>query len=481
MVAISFLAIALSLGAVTQAAPSPFLSTVRDNSISARANALEARQGNGNGNNGNGNGNNDANKNANANKGKWQSAVGDVVKSIGVSVANDASKAGKTSSVNTSVDKSIKKQLKSHDVKWNSKFEGWRSYKANGVNLNSWLEIENGNTANVIPAPYPDEWSWCGAVGIAACGPVLEKHYAEWFTTADIDNYLAYGINTLRIPTTYAAWLKVPGSNLYTGSQLVHLRTITNYAVSKGMHIVIGLHSLPGGTNWLDIGEAFTHIGWWYNATNLDYSLKVVDNVLAFIQTSINPNQFTLSPINEPCDDFSKFATPNTVSYPEGVNYLNTYMRAVYAKIQKVNKNIPLMITDSFMGASYWAPYYTQDMNVVFDSHFYFFAAAGVYSEYVSQITCGQAQASVISFPVFVGEFSLQSRYNNTLAGRREVYQSQVYAYSNYLAGGAFWGGKLDVPALVDGEGRQNDYWSLTNLIKDGVVLPGGVINSSFC
>jgi len=171
------------------------------------------------------------------------------------------------------------------------------------------------------------------------------------------------------------------------------------------MHVIIGLHSLPGGTNFLDIGEALTHIGWWYNATNFDYSMQVADKVLEFIQSSANPNQFTFSPINEPCDDFSNFATPNTVSYPDGVNYLNTYLRAVYAKIQKVNKNIPLMVTDSFMGASYWAPYWEKGMNIVFDSHFYFFAASGVYSEFVPQITCGQASSAVLAdFPVFVGE-----------------------------------------------------------------------------
>ena len=136
------------------------------------------------------------------------------------------------------------------------------------------------------------------------------------------------------------------------------------------MHVIIGLHSLPGGTNFLDIGEALTHIGWWYNATNFDYSLQVADKVLDFIQSSANPNQFTFAPINEPCDNFDNFATPNTVSYPDGVNYLNSYFRAVYAKIQKVNRNIPMMITDAFMGASYWAPYYTKGMNVVFDSHF---------------------------------------------------------------------------------------------------------------
>jgi hypothetical protein len=48
------------------------------------------------------------------------------------------------------------------------------------------------------------------------------------------------------------------------------------------MHIIIGLHSLPGGDKDLDIGEAFGYDGWLVNATNLEYSFKAVDAVLSF-------------------------------------------------------------------------------------------------------------------------------------------------------------------------------------------------------
>lgn len=79
----------------------------------------------------------------------------------------------------------------------------------------SWLEVEQGNTANVIPSQYPDEWSFCATEGKAVCGPVLENHYANWFTTADVDLIAQYGINTIRIPTSKVsvssagAWLTV--------------------------------------------------------------------------------------------------------------------------------------------------------------------------------------------------------------------------------------------------------------------------------
>lgn len=62
-----------------------------------------------------------------------------------------------------------------------------------------------------------------------------------------------------------------------------------------------------------------------------------------------------------------------------------------------------------------------------------------MYSSLVGQITCGQASNAATTFPVFVGEFSLESFYANTLAGRQNSYQSQLWAYTKYLSGGAFW------------------------------------------
>jgi len=87
-----------------------------------------------------------------------------------------------------------------------------------------------------------DEWTFCETLG-NQCGPVLEARYTSFLNTSTIDQLASVGVNTLRIPTTYAAWVKVPGSQLYTGTQQIHLRLITDYAIAKyNMHIIVSIN-----------------------------------------------------------------------------------------------------------------------------------------------------------------------------------------------------------------------------------------------
>jgi glucan 1,3-beta-glucosidase len=111
-------------------------------------------------------------------------------------------------------------------------------------------------------------------------------------------------------------------------------------------------------------------------------------------------------------------------------------------------------------------------------------AAQGVYGNIVPQITCGQASSARTSFPVFVGEWSLEAIYNNTLAGRAALYQSQQYAYATYLSGSAFWSynSVVDTTTPVDGEGSKVDYWNFQKIAAaGGIILPNGAINASYC
>ncbi|KXT12841.1 hypothetical protein AC579_7609 [Pseudocercospora musae] len=88
----------------------------------------------------------------------------------------------------------------------------------------------------------------------------LEERYGDWTIKDQIDTMGKLGTNTLRIPTTYAAWVKVPGSRLYFGDHQNYIADITKHVIERwNVHVIIDLLSLPGGVNILQIGEAFGH------------------------------------------------------------------------------------------------------------------------------------------------------------------------------------------------------------------------------
>lgn len=250
-----------------------------------------------------------------------QSALASAVAKLGTtlqSTADAAAKHGSTwsyLSISAPAVNLVTKRF-SHIISWSKQsanYIDWTTYKANGVNLGAWLEQEQNYDPdwwNKYAPDAADEWTFCQTLG-SQCGLVLEARYASFITTQDIDKFAAKGVNTLRIPTTYAAWIQFPDSALYHGNQQSYLRKITLYAIQKyNMHVVIGLHSLPGGVNSLGIGEAFGHDAWFFNATNLDYSFKAIDAIISFIQTSGAPYGYTIAPINEASDNFAGFATP---------------------------------------------------------------------------------------------------------------------------------------------------------------------------
>lgn len=198
------------------------------------------------------------------------------------------------------------------------------------------------------------EWTLCETLG-EKCGPTLEARYASFLNTTTIDDLASVGVNTLRIPTTYAAWVEVPGSKLYSGKQQEHLKRISQYAISKyGMHVIISLHSLPGGTNSLDIGEALGHGDWFFDTKNLNYSFQAIDGILKFIKASGTMNAFTIAPINEASDThLDGFGTPAGLT-DKGTDWVNTYHAGVLKKIAEVDKRIPMMVQDNFKGAGFW-------------------------------------------------------------------------------------------------------------------------------
>jgi aryl-phospho-beta-D-glucosidase BglC (GH1 family) len=361
----------------------------------------------------------------------------------------------------------------------------WTTFKASGVNLGGWLEQEDVIDP-VFWAEYggnaTDEWGLCAHLG-SQCGPVLERRYATYIIPSDIDTLAAAGVAILRIPTTYAAWVKIPGSQLYSGNQVSFLKTIATYAITKyNMHIIVDVHSLPGGVNGMGFGEANGHYGWFNNATELAYSYEVIDAVIAYVQSSGFPQSYTIEPINEPVDniDITAFGTPVALS-DSGAAWVLKYIQGVIAKVQAANPKIPVMFQGSFRGEAYWSPSFPANTNIVFDVHNYYFAGRPTDSSTVSSVICSDAKASVGDgkFPVFIGEWSIQTVNNNLFSMRAKNFNTGLYAFAKYDHGSAYWTAKFSGDVTVAGQGVQGDYWSYENFISLGYVNPSS--GAAYC
>ncbi|KAL4947566.1 glycoside hydrolase superfamily [Aspergillus filifer] len=187
------------------------------------------------------------------------------------------------------------------------------------------------------------------------------------------------------------------------------LDNIATYAINKhDMHVVINVHSLPGGVNGMAFGEAEWHFGWFNNQTALDYSLEVIDAVISYVQGSGYPELYTIAPINEPVDnqDLSFFGTPLALSGAGAARY---------------------------------------------------FAGRGATSENIASYIRSDAEASPSDggFPVFIGELSVQAEFDNTLASRERALNTGLYAFAAHTRGSAYWTAKFFGNNTVNGEGTQ--------------------------
>ncbi|KAJ5160506.1 uncharacterized protein N7482_007510 [Penicillium canariense] len=369
-------------------------------------------------------------------------------------------------------------------------YTNWRTLTGHGVNLGGWLEQESTiDTAwwSTVAGNASDEWTICANLG-PSCAPVFERRYATYITRADIDTLAGAGVSILRIPTTYAAWVRVPGSQLYAGNQQAHLRRIAEYAIAThGMHVVIDIHSLPGGTNGLDIGEAVGHRGWWHNETALEWSLRAVDALIAFVQASPHAHRYTIEPINEPADnpDFAAFGTPAALS-EAGAAWLLKYFRAVIQRVEAVNPRIPVMLQGSFKTESYWAPHFDAGANIVFDLHHYYWQYANSTSANLPAFLCADARASAGDgkFPTFVGEWAMETGKANDLTLRTRNLVAGLSAFAQFTRGSAYWNAKFESNVSVAGQegvrGVKQDYWNFEALIRHG--LPEGDVQvKAYC
>jgi len=117
-----------------------------------------------------------------------------------------------------------------------------------------WFNASANNNASVV-----DEWNLMLQLGDNAL-KTMQGHWSTFFTEADIEAAHQAGINHLRIPVGFWAFIDtIPGEPyLSKAGQLDYLEQAMEWAHKRNMYVVVDLHGLPGSQNGEITSGVFT-------------------------------------------------------------------------------------------------------------------------------------------------------------------------------------------------------------------------------
>lgn len=295
-----------------------------------------------------------------------------------------------------------------------------------GVNIGGWLVLEkwmNGDVFSGAGAGAADQWTFDSTYGAAQA---LDRHWASWFTEADVQSLKSYGINAyvvfvssssfyfnlqhwltqsrLRIPIGY--WAFDNAGTPYLKGADAYLEKAIGWAKAAGIKVWVDLHGLPGSQNgWDHSGHAGEMA--WQQGDNLQHSTDVLVTVakkygaMEYAGTVVG-----LELVNEP-------QSSNGNNFETTKQWAKDTYKAV--KAVAANPNLMVVMHDAFRGPNSWTDTATSlGPRGAFgiDTHIYqVFSDEEKTLDQAAHISraCGKSQdlssANAIA-PTFVGEWS---------------------------------------------------------------------------
>jgi len=300
-----------------------------------------------------------------------------------------------------------------------------------GVNLGGVFVLE--------PWITPNFTNWSLAIAdqhaFSTANPVGSKGYQDlvnlwtkWYTQDDFNKMKSYGLNSIRLPVGWWYFAKdasVPNSVYTIPSQDITdpnhpITNMIKMAKNAGLVVILDLHGAPGSQNGLDNSglrspdknPARWGYEWFYDPTNLAYTVKIVTSMAKYIGTIAKngvDNVVALELLNEPW----VFGDMTIVR--------DFYINAII-QIRQISK-VPLIIHDAFRHSEWeWLLNDFPFENIYMDTHIYHaFNADDIASSTVNcdknkiivaqNIACGYGSMlrfkTCTSLPTLVGEWSL--------------------------------------------------------------------------
>lgn len=318
--------------------------------------------------------------------------------------------------------------------------------KAYGVSLGSWLVLERWQLEDwMVSQGGPDawdEWSFTQNLGSRAAS-VLADHQNSWVTQADMDTLQNAGINIIRIPIPFWAFIPTVSPEPYvTTGYMDQLNKMLQWCYNRGMYVMLDLHAMPGSQNGdQSSGHNTTNIQW-FSQANQARSDTFVDKVLSWATTSNYSSIInSIGVVNEPRIVNDDWSLNNTRFQITQSFYERSYQTCL-------KYNVPMTFHNGFAPGTVlqkmnlWRPF-VQGKNpnmLIYEDHPYpgWFSTPEPGAEQIQTSVCEYGSAgSQFPVPIVMGEFSAIQNLNSTSYAQSYLnMQLATYAWS---AGSIFW------------------------------------------
>ncbi|GAC94300.1 exo-beta-1,3-glucanase [Pseudozyma hubeiensis SY62] len=327
--------------------------------------------------------------------------------------------------------------------------------KAFGVSLGSWLVLERWQLEDWMVqqggANAWDEWSFTQNLGNNAAS-VLQQHQNTWVTEADMDTLQNSGINIVRIPIPFWAFIPTVSGEPYYNDMTVYqnqLDKMLQWCYDRGMYVMLDLHAMPGSQNGdQSSGHNTTNIQWFTQA-NQDRSDTFVKNVLSWA-TGSNLSSIinAIGVVNEPRILIDNGW--NTINQTRFQTTQSFYERSYQACVQA---GIPMTFHNGFAPGSVtdkmntWRPFISgKNPNMlIYEDHPYpgWFSTPEPSADQIQTSVCEYGSAgNSLGIPILMGEFSAIQNVGS--ASYSKTYLQMQLATYGWSAGSIFWNFKAN-------------------------------------
>ncbi|GAA5874802.1 hypothetical protein JCM3774_003445 [Rhodotorula dairenensis] len=353
----------------------------------------------------------------------------------------------------------------------------WGQNKSIGMCLGNWLQLEKwmspdtfNDTVNAVQpgagATTLDEWGFMEVLGQERGRTALIEHFDTWVTEADIEEMFQYGINHLRIPTPFWAWIPTIAGEPYLNDTTVYqeqIERILGYAYARGMYALIDCHGLPGSQNGeQSSGHLTTEPSWFGGSADTETPNQIrSDQMVTAITEWLAANPYRsvvtgIEVINEP--------RPYT---DDQIMQLQKYYERSYETIQKSAWPVATFLHNGYTNLTYWqdfaAAHATEPPSMVMVDHPY--PGNNNADDILKQICSAADRYLGYPIPICIDEWSLYTGVKDQ-AFEKQFYEQQLVTWA-WSAGGMYWSWKIETSQQDLAAGLDYSQYSFATILKN--------------